>query len=73
MKISDCKKAYEKDGKYRYVVASVRYNAPMWLCPTYESAKEAFEHCWKYSVQTCKIVDLMHLEENENEENSNIV
>lgn len=40
VKISDCKKEYDKDGKYRYAVVSIRYNAPMWLCPTYENEND---------------------------------
>lgn len=60
--LKDCKKMFDKGGEYRYAVVSVRYNMPVCLCPTYESAKESVEDYWKYNAQACKIVDLLCLE-----------
>lgn len=41
VKLSDCKKAYEKDGKNRYVIIdSLAIQVPIFLCKTCKEAEE---------------------------------
>lgn len=60
MKISDCKKAYDKDGKNRYVIIdSLAIQVPIFLCKTYKEAEEQinwFREMGLYPL--AKIVDL---------------
>lgn len=59
MTIQDCKKEYQKNLKYRYIVCAGKDNIPISLCKTTDIAKNVSEmHIKSGGVLPVKIIDL---------------
>lgn len=61
--LSDCKKIYDEDGQWRYVIIGL-HNEPICLLQTYEDAQSSLDDYWKECCPVKEIIDLRYWDKN---------